>query len=371
MERFICSLLLATSLYSSIGADPVAISDLVIVNAGESAVVRLKGFDLTVRNLIYSISTLPVTGSLNQLSQVFSTYGYDPKNGVQILTGDTSVTGTNNRIVYNRPTFDTVSYNKWDSFQFTVNNGASLSMAGMITLVPPTGAIVGEDFLFNNGGWLITGNKAINETAIFEPFSRGLILNHYIYGTDDKINVDMTGAVDQSLWYFQAPTAFLGNLGIAYKGYLKFSLGAFSGNFSQINQDPSNLSGGGAYLNPLNIVELECEECQGPVTKGIRLGFPVTAISTGPFDGTPSTYVLTLSEEQGWSKDPQNVLLPWTTPTKCDMIQVLSRLSSLKILGDWTPWFESVAMDNVQIINNKAQLPRCALTRLDASVCTC
>jgi hypothetical protein len=53
MERFICSVLLVTSLYTSIAADPVAISDLIIVNAGEAVVVRLKGFDLAVRNVIY------------------------------------------------------------------------------------------------------------------------------------------------------------------------------------------------------------------------------------------------------------------------------------------------------------------------------
>ena len=42
----------------------------------------------------------------------------------------------------------------------------------------------------------------------------------------------------------------------------------------------------------------------------------------GSFDGTPTQYVLTMSESAGWLKDPQNVLLDWIKPTQCDMIQV-------------------------------------------------
>ena len=39
--------------------------------------------------------------------------------------------------------------------------------------------------------------------------------------------------VDDTLWWFKAGTAFSGNLGIAYDGTLEFSLGAFSGTFSE------------------------------------------------------------------------------------------------------------------------------------------
>ena len=64
-------------------------------------------------------------------------------------------------------------------------------------------------------------------------------MNHYIYGADDKINIDTDGEADQSLWYFSAPARYLGNQGISYKGNLKFTLGAFSGNFSRTNGDVS------------------------------------------------------------------------------------------------------------------------------------
>ena len=74
-----------------------------------------------------------------------------------------------------------------------------------------------------------------------------------------------------------------------------------------------------------------------------------------PFLGAPAKFSLPLLESAGWLKDPQNTLKPYTVPTKCDMVQVLSRLSALRILGDWTNWYESVALDNVDILNTKGK----------------
>ena len=56
--------------------------------------------------MIYSISALPVSGSIYQLSQVFSMYGYEPKKGVQILSSSTAITGSDNRLLYTRPNPD-------------------------------------------------------------------------------------------------------------------------------------------------------------------------------------------------------------------------------------------------------------------------
>jgi len=255
--------------------------------------------------------------------------------------------------------------NAWGSFQFTSNtglNGARDAYAGTVTLVPPSGNLIGNDFLLDSQGWRITGNKASTGNANFEAFSRGALLNHYIFATDDKINVKGgggTGAYDSSLWYFEAPAPYLSNWGIAYGGSLRFTLGAFSGDFSKQNA-PST-----------HVVELECATCTGPVGNGITLAFPISALTTGPFTGDATIFTLPLLEGAGWIKDPQNTLLAWTKPTQCDIIQVLSRLSAFRILGDWTTWYESVALDNVQILNTKGLLPRCALSRPDASLCAC
>ena len=133
-----------------------------------------------------------------------------------------------------------------------MNNGRYESQVNTIALVPLDGAIVGDDFLFDNNDWYISGNKEMSEKAKHESYSLDKYLNHYIYSTDNKINVNSyvnydpndefkrnrnnnDNSIDHSLWYFQAPFKYLGNIGISYKGYLKFTLGSFSGNFSQIN----------------------------------------------------------------------------------------------------------------------------------------
>ena len=121
----------------------------------------------------------------------------------------------------------------------------------------------------------------------------------------------------------------------------------------------------------MNIVELECASCNGPVKQGITIAFPVSALTTGAFNGNPTKYSLALNEDYGWLIDPQNTLKSWSKPTKCQFIQVLSGLSAVRILGDWTTWYESVALDDVGIYNTKSQLPTCAMTRPDASICTC
>lgn len=343
----------------AVPSGPIAFNQLVIVDASGNTVIRLRGFDTTGAPLQYNIQSIPGSGSLYQLSQVFSAYGYEPKTGVQITSTNVVVTGSNNRVYYSRPGYDVASNNEWGTLTYTVSNGISQSPLGIVTLVPPSGALVGSDFLLGNEGWRISGNRVAVAGAIHEPYSRGGMLNYYIYGVDDLINSNTYGSPDQSLWYFEAPPQYLGNWGIAYKGSLQFTLGAFSGNFSQTN----------GYQT--SFVEIECALCDGPVEKGIKLKFPISALSSGPFSGSPTQYVLSLDESQGWLKDPQNSLLPWGAPSQCDMIQVLSRLSALRILGDWTAWYESVALDDVQFANTKGQLPLCAMQQPDASVCLC
>lgn len=279
-------------------------------------------------------------------------------------SGRTQVTGSNNRVYYTRPSPDTTGDGMFDSFTYIVNNigfGNTTydSYEGTVTIVPTTGAIVGSSFLLNNDGWTITGNKESTGVATFESYSRGLLLNHYIFGMDNKINIASSSSIDASLWYFEAPAKYLGNKGIAYGGSIQFTLGSFSGDFSKLNG------------NDMHLIELECSTCTGPVGKGITLAFPISSLKLNAFSGEPMRFTVPLHESEGWIKDPQNVLKSWTTPSKCDLIQVLSRLSAFRILGDWTTWYESIALDDVSFINTKSQLPICSMVRPDASVCTC
>jgi hypothetical protein len=60
----------------------------------------------------YKISSLPQSGSVYQLSQVYSAYGYEPKAGNVVTTTNTVVTGSNNRIYYKRPSPDAAGLDK-------------------------------------------------------------------------------------------------------------------------------------------------------------------------------------------------------------------------------------------------------------------
>lgn len=341
-------------------AIPYALHQLVVVDTAGDAVIRLSGYDSSVASnkMTYTVTGAPSDGSLYQLSSVYSQYGYEPKAGTAV-TSAAVVTGSSNRVYYKRPSPDASTVNKWDTITFTASDGSEDSTEGTVTIVPSNGALVGDDFLLDNGGWTITGNKATTD-AVHEAYSRGTLLNHYIMGTDDKVNVATSGTDDNSKWYYEAPDRYLGNQGIAYGGYLKFTLGSFSGDFARQNSGEAT-----------DMVLLECASCTGPVSTGITLGFRISNYTASSFDGSAMTFTVPLIEGHGWVKDQQNSLLKWDDASKCDMIQVLSRLSSLRILGDWTRWYESVALDDVQLYNTKGQLPVCAQAKNDASVCTC
>lgn len=62
--------------------------------------------------MTYTLEALPTTGSLFQLSQVFSSYGYEPKGGSKVAVSNTNVTGSNNRIYYKRPSPDLAGLDK-------------------------------------------------------------------------------------------------------------------------------------------------------------------------------------------------------------------------------------------------------------------
>lgn len=110
----------------------------------------------------------------------------------------------------------------------------SNSQPGLVTFVPPDGSFVGSDFMLSNENWMIVGNK-IPSLASFENYNRGSNFANYIVGTDQLVNLDRSGSIDKSLWFFQAPNKYLRNLGLSYGGYLTFTLASFAGDFSTSN----------------------------------------------------------------------------------------------------------------------------------------
>ncbi|KAH8061763.1 hypothetical protein JL722_3717 [Aureococcus anophagefferens] len=116
---------------------------------------------------------------------------------------------------------------------------------------------------------------------------------------------------------FQSPAAYSGNQGASYKGSLEFTLGALAGDLTR----PSMAH---------NLVEIECAYCD--VNEGITLAFP------------------------------------------CEMIEVLSGITAIRILGDFTDWYESIALDAVALKappSGMSEVPVCAQHTPDASTCTC
>lgn len=340
---------------------PIAPHQLVVVDASGDTLIRLTGYDLDGDSLVATVITLPgSSGSVYQLSKVFSDYGYEPKQG-KSLSGGEIVTGSGNRVYYKRPAADVATVGSWGIMKYTVADAGETSYEGMVTLVPPSGILVGSHFARGAEGWTIVGNKASSTAVSYEASSRGL-MNHYVYGSDDTINTMGPGQdADRSLWYFVAPQKFLGHHGISYGGSLDFVLSSFHGDFSAGKLNTGLDSSG------LHLVELYCATCN--VNRGVTLAFPAKA--TAAFTGAATSYSITLTESAGWLQDPKNTLVSWFKPSKCQFIEVLSGLSSVKILGDFTTWYESVALDTVQFRNLKAKVPICAQLTPDASGCTC
>jgi len=334
---------------------PLAPHQLVVVQPGTQVVISLPGFNLNGAPMSATITSLPVSGTLYQLSQVFSTYGYEPKTGEPITAVGQVVTGSKNRLVYVRPAADVAPYGKWDSFTYIINDPVQ-SQPGTVSLVPPSGILVGSTFLLDSEGWSITGNKLSSEPVTYVAASSGL-LNQYVYGTDALLKISQAGGDDASLWYFKAPQKFLGNQGVVYGGFLQFTLSSSSGDF-----DPSNLN------SNVFLVQLYCALCSA--NTGMTIVFPLSSV-VGEFQGRDQRFQLVLTESSGWLKDPKNTLQVWQPPSKCEFIQMLSGLTSMTILGDFTKWYESVSLDDVAWVNQNFNLPVCAQGSPDAFICTC
>jgi len=334
----------------------VAMDQTVVMNNVDDIgiTIRLRGANHCGNKVSYVITELPAYGAIYQLSQIYNLHGYNPISGKQITDKNTVVDWSSNRIYY-VATSRRSGHLLADAFSFIMTDGKNKSFDGTVTIVDKSGTIVGSDFLSGDEGWTIIGNAKAGAVSApkFQPFNRGESFNYYIYAKDEIINHSKFGEQDKSLWYFNAPAKFLGNKGAAYGGHISFSISLFAG-------DIASLSKGG------NLVELECKECG--YNAGITIAHRFSKID---FKNAIAHFKIELVETANWLKDPQDSLKKWSAPSKCDFIQVLSRLSGIRILGDITTWYETVAIDNVFLSNTKNNVPLCAMSKPDASACTC
>lgn len=247
---------------------------------------------------------------------------------------------------------------QFDRFEYTVSDESTLSEPGTVTIVKSSHLLVGSEFLFSTEDWNTIGNR--NHGVQHEASSKGE-MNHYVYSTDNSINVNLSGD-DIDVWRFNAPEKFLGWHAIFYGGTFEFTLSSFSGDFSKENLN---------FNGEMNLLEISCSSCLRG--KGITIAYPLLNIDG--FSGSTTKFSINMTETSGWLKDPQNTLLPWTIPSKCDFIRVFSDISSMTILGDFSKWYESVSIDSVYWRSPKPmgrlQLPSCAQQTPDARVCSC
>jgi len=363
------AVILASYVASTLSIDPLALHQLIEVKVGGEEVISLSGYDLNGDETFATIHSLPTTGKLYQLSYVYNKHGYEPKRGEEIRYVPATITGSNNRIVYARPRFDVEQEKLRDMFSYSVKNKSHENQKahghesphGNVVLVASSNILVESDFMFTSEEWKIVGSKNEFEDVIHDEASFGRKMNRFIYSNDKIRNVDIDGN-DRNLWYFQAPTKFNGWFGLAYDGYLKFDMKAFAGDFSTENQNNND---------KLSLVEIDCNSCN--YRKGLSIALPLSV--SGGFNGTITSFSFKLNEKAGWMMKPKNNLHEWEEISRCEMIEVLSSISNLRILGDITKWNENVAIDNVRIISKKPRgrnhLPPCAQKQPDASKCSC
>lgn len=338
---------------------PLALHRVVEVEESGEVVIGLDGFDEDGDVTTAVITSLPASGALYQLSDVYNKHGYDPKAGTLISTVPTRVIGKRSRIVYRAPG-NHRQVGEWGRFQYQVKDYEYESMEGTVVIVSPSKVVVGSDFLFGDEDWSVVRNGPEGKEVTYERISRGVV-SFYIFASEKSLNIGRDGR-DMDLWYFELPSKFCGWQGIAYGGRLEFDLSSFTGDFSIEKQHTSR---------NLNLVEIHCAKCN--LNNGETYGFPLNA-SEG-FSGRTKSFSLPFHESAGWLKDPQNTLLEWVVPTKCEMIEMLSGISSIRILGDFTVWYESVMIDNVKIslekVEDRYQLPACAQVQPDGRRCKC
>jgi len=305
--------------------------------------LTLRGYSANGRAMKAYITSLPASGKLYQLSQPYSKYGTAPVHyeaSDEITSASAAspvlVTGTRNRLIYVAPPNAPEPNGAWAFFKYKVvdNSPASSSLA-TVQLHPPSKVLVGSDFSTSTDDWVVKDNSANAADVSYEESRQGP-LNFFLHTTDDEIDIRRDTRTDDTsdakMWRFCAPIKFHGNYEVAYGGTLQYTLGSFAGDFSRLNTNRDS-------------VVLTCKTCN----EGYGMRFVQKDI---PFDGraTTFTHVLTEASAHGWLKDPKNELTTvWSPPSQCEMVEMLSSIHELCILGDHTKWYESVGLDNVQI----------------------
>jgi hypothetical protein len=297
--------------------------------------------------LFARLTSLPDRGTLFQLASVYNDHGYLPKAG-DAISGSTPVllTGSRSRVIYRPPANENEPDGQWTRFTYVVTDGSEVSENGIVWITPPHSRMVASLFRFDADGWSIVRNGAAAASLAlggirWEGYSRG-ILGHFVTGTDSQVLLGQDGQ-DKTRWSFTAPSKFLGNQAGSYGGQLVLSMGSAGGDFSTGNRATTDA----------RLVTLSCSSCN--VGRGIRLAYFAPEV----LDGRDRILSIPLLPGS-WRKDPKNVIMPWGSTSSCDLVEVLSGLTAIEVLGDHTVGYETVAIDDVSLVRGSSVPVECA-----------
>jgi len=180
-------------------------------------------------------------------------------------------------------------------------------------------------FLLGTEGWSIAGYGSV-EHRPWTIHSRAQSLSQFIIGKEERVNVDARNRDDKDLWYFVSPPIVLD----FRPTLLMFTMMSFSGDFRRLNRVPA-------------LVRLRFRD-------GVVAQFPVYQ----SYDGSVKTFNVPLIEELWISyAAPTSYAAPNIIYSESNVLlkdQLYKRPFQLEILGDWTQGWETIGLDNVEII---------------------
>lgn len=148
--------------------------------------------------------------------------------------------------------------------------------------------------------------------------------------------------------------AWRGNQGAAYGGAIRFLLHGLEGDFWSIEEGGAMEGGGGMHSEKYPLVRLVCRSCGA--NQGVELGHFASASEVQRVgEASPARFEVPLVEG-AWLRRPRGQLAEtqgraaWKPVGACDLVEVLSDLSSVSILGDLLEGHEAVALDGVEVV---------------------
>jgi hypothetical protein len=204
----------------------------------------------------------------------------------------------------------------------------------LITMILSAAVAKKYDFMLGTDGWTTVGHGTLEHRPWIisgQGVEKGLSLSHFIIGKEDRVNVDARNRDDKDLWYFQSPPITLG----FRPTLLSFNMMSFSGDFRRLNRSPA-------------LVRLRFED-------GSLAEFPVYQ----DYDGSLNTFYVPFVEKL-WTIIYSGPTIIYSGPTISYDAPSTSIASGwdnwhtksfrLEILGDWTQGWETIGLDNVEIV---------------------